>query len=82
MHTEPEVYAALTEIFHDVFMRDDIELSATTSAPDVKGWDSFKQIEIIMATEERFDIQMNTREIDSLRNVGDLVRVVLSKVGG
>ena len=45
----------------------------------MKGWDSFKQIEIIMATEERFGIQMNTREIDSLRNVGDLVRVVSSK---
>jgi acyl carrier protein len=80
MPTETEIYASLTEIFQDVFMRDDLVLKAEMSAPDVKGWDSFKQIEIIMATEERFGIQMNTREIDSLRNVGDLVRVVSSKV--
>ncbi len=79
MPSEPEIYTALTEIFHDVFMRDDITLAPATSAKDVKGWDSFKQIEIIMATEERFAIQMNTREIDSLRNVGDLVRVVAGK---
>jgi acyl carrier protein len=79
MANETEIYGALTEIFHDVFMRDDIVLAPETSAPDVKGWDSFKQIEIIMATEERFGIQMNTREIDGLRNVGDLVRVVVSK---
>ncbi len=79
MQTEAEIYAALTEIFRDVFLRDDLELKAEMSAPDIKGWDSFKQIEIIMATEERFAIQLNTREIDSLRNVGDLVRVVVAK---
>jgi acyl carrier protein len=79
MASESEIYGALTEIFRDVFMRDDLELTPELSAKDVKGWDSFKQIEIIMATEERFGIQLNTREIDSLQNVGDLVRVVASK---
>jgi acyl carrier protein len=79
MASESEIYGALTEIFRDVFMRDDLELTPELTAKDVKGWDSFKQIEIIMATEERFGIQLNTREIDSLQNVGDLVRVVASK---
>jgi acyl carrier protein len=79
MPTEADVYGALTEIFHDVFMRDDLVLKAELTAKDVAGWDSFKQIEIIMATEERFGIKMSTREIDSLQNVGDLVRVVMGK---
>ena len=79
MPTEAESIAALTEIFHDVFMRDDLVLTAELNAKDVAGWDSFKQIEIIMATEERFGIKMSTREIDSLQNVGDLVRVVMGK---
>jgi acyl carrier protein len=79
MATEPEIYTALTEIFHDVFMRDDLVLKAELSAKDVKGWDSFKQIEIIMATEERFGMKFTTRELDSLQNVGDLVRVVAAK---
>ena len=81
MASETEIYGALTEIFNDVFMRDDMVLTPELSAKDVKGWDSFKQIEIIMATEERFGIQLNTREIDSLQMVGDLVRVVASKTG-
>ena len=81
MPNETEIYSALTEIFHDVFLRDDIVLTQELSAKDVKGWDSFKQIEIIMATEERFGIQLTTREIDSLQQVGDLVKVVGSKVG-
>jgi acyl carrier protein len=79
MPTEPEIYGAMTEIFQDVFMRDDLVLKADLSAKDVQGWDSFKQIEIIMATEERFGMKFTTRELDSLQNVGDLVRVVAAK---
>ena len=79
MSSEPEIYSALTEIFHDVFLRDDLVLKAGLSAKDVQGWDSFKQIEIIVAAEERFGIKMNTRELDSLQNVGDLARVVAAK---
>jgi acyl carrier protein len=77
--TEPEIYDALDEIFRDVFLRDDIALSPELSAKDVPGWDSFKQIDIILAVEAQFHIKFNTRELDSLHNVGDLVRVVAAK---
>ncbi len=74
MIEEAKIYEALTEIFHEVFMSDDMKLTPELSAKDVAGWDSFKQIEIIMATEERFGVKLMTREIDGLRNVGDLGR--------
>jgi acyl carrier protein len=79
MATEAEVYSGLTEIFHDVFMRDDIVLTADLTAKQVQGWDSFKQIEIIMASEEKWGIKFNTRELDSLRCVGDLAGMVAAK---
>jgi acyl carrier protein len=77
--TELEIYSALTVIFADVFLRDDLVLTATLSAKDVPGWDSFKQIEILIATEQHFGIKLSTREIDELTNVGDLVSVVVAK---
>jgi acyl carrier protein len=76
---EADIYAALNEIFSDVFLRDDIELRPDLSAKDVAGWDSFKQIDIILAVEEKYGIKFNTRELDSLHNVGDLVRVIVGK---
>ena len=82
MATEGEIYPALTTIFHDVFRRDDLTLSAETNAKDVVGWDSFKQIEIIMASEEQWKIRFSTRELDALRCVGDLVRTIATKTGG
>jgi acyl carrier protein len=77
--TEPEIYDALTIIFHDIFLRDDLVLSDGLSARDVTDWDSFKQIEIIIAAESRFGVKFTTRELDSLDNVGDLVRLVAAK---
>jgi acyl carrier protein len=79
MPNESEIYGALTEIFHDVFLRDDLKLTPELTAKQVQGWDSFKQIEIIMACEERWSIKFNTRELDSLRCVGDLARLVEAK---
>jgi acyl carrier protein len=79
---EQEIYGALTEIFRDVFMRDDLTLRPELTAKDVPGWDSFKQIEIIIAIEEKYQIKFRTRELDGLHNVGDLARTVLAKIGG
>jgi acyl carrier protein len=78
--TEAEIYAALNELFSEIFVRDDIVLTATTNAADIEGWDSFKQIEIVMAVEERLGAKLQTREIDSLKNVGDLVKTIAAKV--
>jgi acyl carrier protein len=79
MTDEAKIYSELTEIFNDVFTKDDMQLTPSLSAKDVAGWDSFKQIEIIAAVEERFGIRLNTREIDALKSVGDLASVIGKK---
>jgi acyl carrier protein len=77
--TEQAIYESLNELFSEIFLRDDIALTPETTAAYIEGWDSFKQIEIVMAVEERFRIKLQTREIDGLKNVGDLVAAISSK---
>lgn len=77
--TEAQIYEALAEIFRDVFLRDDIALTPALSADDVDDWDSFKQIEIVIAAEEHFGVKFKTREMDDLPNVGALVQLIASK---
>ncbi len=60
-------------------MRDDLVLTPDLSAVDVPGWDSIKLIEIVLATEERFAIRLSTRELDNLKTVGDLAKVITEK---
>jgi acyl carrier protein len=77
--TEHGVYERLTELFRDVFFRDDIVLKPELTAADVTGWDSMKQVEIILCVEERFDVKLTTKEVDSLRKVGDLTSLIMKK---
>ena len=72
------ILADVTELLREVF--DDPELAVTpqTSAKDVQGWDSMKQVMILLAVEEKFEIELSTREMDRLRNVGDLVAAIAS----
>jgi acyl carrier protein len=51
-----------------------------TAAKDVEGWDSMKQVMILLAVEETFEIELTTPELDDLQNVGDLVVVVANHI--
>lgn len=81
MKTEPEIYAVLTDIFQELFGDDRIVLLADTAAEDIEGWDSFNHMNIIIATEAEFGIRMDFDEIEGLQRVGDLVAVVMKKLG-
>ena len=76
-----DIYARLTEIFRDVFDDDDIVLTPNTTAADIQDWDSFNHINLIVAIETKFGIKFQTAEIESLKNVGDMVAVIERKIG-
>jgi len=77
--SDAEIYARLTQVFKDVFRRDDIVLTPQLAASDVPGWDSFRQVEIILAVEQRFAITLSSDDVDELENTGDLVRTIATK---
>lgn len=70
------VLVALNIIFRTVFARDDLTVTPAMTARDIPGWDSFRQVEIIMACEDKFGFEFEPHEIDELGNVGDLLDVV------
>jgi len=74
--TEDQIMADVTELLREVFDNPALAVSSETSAKDVPGWDSMKQVMILLAVEEKFDIQLSTREMDRLKNVGDLVTAI------
>jgi acyl carrier protein len=77
----PQILAELTEIFRDVFDDDAIVVTNQTTAPDVEGWDSFNHINLVIAVENRFHIRFQVAEIEELRNVGELARLIEKKLG-
>ena len=77
--TEAEIYTFLRQVFAEVFNRGDIDVHPALTARDVIGWDSFRQVEINLALEEKFNIRIRTREMQDVANIGDLVALVARK---
>ncbi len=75
-----ETYSQVCDIITDVLDQPDLEIEAESSAANVDGWDSFNQINIIVAVEARFGIKINTAEIEELRDVGELVDLINRKL--
>lgn len=78
--TEAEALAGLNDVFSDIFQRNDLVLERATTAEDVDGWDSLKQVEIAMAVEDAFSIRLRTREMESLKDIGELSDLIAAKV--
>jgi acyl carrier protein len=78
--TEPESYEFLTRMLRQVFERADIVATPELTAKDVFGWDSFKQVELLMEIQDALNIEFTTEEMDDIENVGALARMVRAHV--
>ena len=74
--TDAEIYEQLTEIIRDALKNFDLVLRPDLTAQEVDGWNSYKMIEIIVAVESHFGLQVKSKELDELDNVGDLVTLI------
>jgi acyl carrier protein len=72
---EQEIYNQLQDIF-ELVLPGAPPLSASTSARQVRGWDSIAQIQIIVEIEKRFQIRFNLGEVETARNIGELVQLI------
>jgi len=70
----------LTPIFREVFDDEEIVLTRQTTADDIDAWDSLSHMNLIVAVELRFKVKFALGELQSLKNVGDLVDLVDKKL--
>jgi acyl carrier protein len=77
-----DVRVELTGVFRNIFDDDSLVLRDEMTAKDVKGWDSLTNVDLVVSVEKHFKIKLTTRDVVSLKNVGELVRLVEQKIGG
>jgi acyl carrier protein len=80
MMEEGQVYQRLNAIFVDVFDEDTLALKAETTADDVDGWDSLSHIRLVLSVEKAFSVKFSAAEVGKLKNVGELVGLIRSKL--
>jgi acyl carrier protein len=80
---QSQILDEVADIIRDVLdPLDDMHLKIDreTTADQTEGWDSFNHINIVVATEQHFGVKFKTAEIESLRNVGELVALIAQKL--
>lgn len=77
--TREEVYTRLTEVFRNMFDDDTIEINDDTTAADIEDWDSFEHINLMNAVEREFSFKMPMGKIIKMKNVGELVDIIIEK---
>lgn len=75
-----EITEKLTAIFHEVFGDNEIVLRDEMTAKDVEKWDSLTHMMMITKVEEMFGIKFKLKELNKLKQVGDLIVIIESKV--
>lgn len=55
------------------------QLSDMSNAQNTPRWDSLRHIEVIFAVESAFHVRFTMPEITSLRNLGDIRSLLMSK---
>lgn len=73
------IKATLAGIFSEVFGQPMPEVHEEMTAADVKNWDSLSHVTMIFATEKKFGITFSTREVQGLKNVGELIALIEQK---
>jgi acyl carrier protein len=81
---QSQILDQVADIIRDVLdPLDDKKLKITlaTTADQTEGWDSFNHINIVVAIEQHFGMKFKTAELETLRNVGELVALIARKLG-
>ena len=75
-----EIYERLNKVFRDVFDDESIVVTETTTANDIEDWDSLEHINLVVAVENEFGMKFNMNEVTTMKNVGDMVEIILSRI--
>lgn len=73
------------QIIRDTIGCGPVEITRTTRAMDIRGWDSLSHTMVLMQLEEGFGVQLPMDRVLRLGNVGemvDLIAELLSSGGG
>ncbi len=77
--TPDEVLNDLQPIFQEALDNPALTVTRTSSALNTPNWDSLAHIAIVEMVESKFKIRIGLSELEDLKEVGDLVDLIIRK---
>ena len=75
-----DIFNEIRLIFLDILQCDEADIHENSSANDIVQWDSLAHINLVIAIERKFGMKFALGELQDLKNIKDLVKLVESKL--
>lgn len=69
----------LNRLVARVLMVSEEDLSPDSNAENTRNWDSARHVELLLAVETAFDVRFSTREVNQMRSLGDMRKLLQDK---
>ena len=74
-----EILKKIEPVFCQVFDNKKLKINFKSSAKTISQWDSLAQINLVVGIERLLKIKFNVSELASLKNVGEMIDLILVK---
>jgi acyl carrier protein len=75
-----DILQTVTTIIQETLELPKLVVTNETSANDVDEWDSMTHIQLIAAIEAKFKVRFALGELQTLKNVGDMIALITKKL--
>lgn len=81
MWDETKIWDDIVGLVRQTFLDENVQITTTTVAADVDGWDSISHTILILELEQHFGIAFPDDRIHTLADVGDLYALIRHMLG-
>jgi acyl carrier protein len=75
-----DVLEQLQPIFEEVLDQPALRVTRNSNASNTENWDSLAHIDLIEMVQQRFKVKFALGELQDLKDVGDLVDMIVTKM--
>ncbi len=75
-----DILEQLQPIFQDILDQPELVVTRESNAQNVEDWDSLAHINLVTAIEKHFKIKFAFQELQGLKNVGEMVDLIRTKL--
>jgi acyl carrier protein len=76
------IYERVRQIAADILQRRVSEITLHSSPENVENWDSIQNLNLVLALEQEFGLQFEPEEMDAMKTIDGIVKLVTSKTNG
>jgi len=70
------MFEQVRNVASDIFGIPADKITAESSPETIENWDSMQHLNLVLAVEEKFGVQLDPEDIEQMKNIGAVAKVV------